>query len=226
MKEVPLSRGLVAFVDDADWPLVCDGCWSAAIGGKYASRFLIRPDGTKAQVLMHRHIVNAPKGFEVDHVDGNGLNNCRANLRIATHRENMGNIHTSTRTRRGELKGVFLDKRRSSWVATLRDDAGRKRFLGQFSDEYEAALAYDAAARERFGEFANPNFKTDEEAGATSDYEKAALLFTRLQAMDRAEASELAILPIRIANKYNRKRSWWISRFKGSNSEEVARPEQ
>jgi hypothetical protein len=89
----------------------------------------------------------------VDHIDGNGLNNCRNNLRPATRAQNRMNSKVSTNNASG-YKGVSWHKRRGKWLAQIR--IARKRiYLGYFASAEEAHVAYVAAAREHFGEFAN-----------------------------------------------------------------------
>jgi hypothetical protein len=105
---------------------------------------------------MHRQIMQPPKGMLVDHADGNKANNCRLNLRICTRQENQRNTakHGGTTSR---FKGVSFDRRLRKWGAAIQ--AGGKRiWLGYFTDEAEAARAYDRAAVELFGEFARLNF--------------------------------------------------------------------
>lgn len=95
-----------------------------------------------------------PAAF-VDHKDRDRLNNKWSNLRAATHAENMRN--TSSKGGTSRFLGVFLDKRSGKWRAKINVD-GRALYLGLHSKEDDAARAYDAAATNYFGEFANPNF--------------------------------------------------------------------
>ncbi len=105
---------------------------------------------------MHRLILNAPKGVQVDHEDGNGLNNKRRNIRLATNQENARNSQKQVR-RSSKYKGVSLDKRHGTWKSQVSVD-GQIIWLGQFKSEVEAAKAYDMAARKMFGKFAKLNF--------------------------------------------------------------------
>ncbi len=106
---------------------------------------------------MHRQIMNAPAGLVVDHIDGNGLNNRKSNLRVCTQGQNSLN----SRPRRNcssRYKGVSFYKRDKIWQAQIFYNF-RTINIGRFDDEVEAALAYDRKAEELFGEFAYLNFR-------------------------------------------------------------------
>lgn len=163
MRIVKLTHGMTARVDDADYERVSRHNWHVKTRETsksirhYAGTNLRR--GPKAAdgyrwIMMHRFILNEPDG-EIDHIDGDGLNNCRDNLRVCTHAENMRNRRTYSET--GYL-GVTVKYRaikrgRGSWKAAL-----GKRSLGHFSSAEAAARAYDAAATKEYGEFARLNF--------------------------------------------------------------------
>ncbi len=106
---------------------------------------------------MHRFILDAPDGAVVDHINGNALDNRRANLRLCTPTENAYNKRKRPGTV-SQYKGVSWDSRNQRWMSQL-TFKNRHLFLGRFDDEQEAARAYDVAARKHFGEFANLNFK-------------------------------------------------------------------
>jgi len=115
--------------------------------------YAARSEG-KNQIHMHREIINAPADLQVDHINGNGLDNRRENLRLCTNAENARNRRLSKNNTTG-YKGVDLDANR--YRAQIR--VGQKFvYLGRFDDPIEAAKAYDAAAREHYGEFARTNF--------------------------------------------------------------------
>jgi len=105
---------------------------------------------------MHRFLLgSACDGFEVDHWDGNGLNNRRLNIRVASRRQNIQNL-VHTRKHSSRFKGVTWDKENRKWRVTIQVDGVPLR-LGRFENEEESAAAYDAAARKHFGEFAHLN---------------------------------------------------------------------
>ena len=149
--EIPLSQGHVALVDDEDYErILALSPWSILRTPRtlYAKR---NGDPT----YMHRVIVGAGKGQEVDHRDGDGLNNCRSNLRLASSAENKWN--QGPRAGTSQYKGVCWDKTRSNWRANIVVDR-RQITLGRYQTQEDAALAYDVAARELHGDYARLNF--------------------------------------------------------------------
>jgi hypothetical protein len=139
-------------VDAADYEWLSQWKWREHNG--YAMRY----EGRK-KILMHRQIMQPPKGKIVDHMDGSPRNNYRSNLRICTPWENARNRakHAGASS---QFKGVCWRRQVGKWGAAV-DIQGRCTFLGYFDDEVEAARAYDRAAVERFGVFARPNFPQD-----------------------------------------------------------------
>lgn len=109
--------------------------------------------GNEPSILMHRLILDAPHEFDVDHINGIPLDNRRENLRLCTPQENLRN--QSPRGGSSQFKGVRM--KRGVWRAAITVDR-QEIYLGTFHCETTAARAYDAAARERFGEFARLNF--------------------------------------------------------------------
>jgi len=111
----------------------------------------------ESSIAMHLFIVNAPKGFEVDHKDGNGLNNQKINLRACTHQQNGSNLRKNKKNTTG-FKGVHFNTSRNTFQSYITPN--RKHiYLGSYKTDQEAALAYDEAAIEHFGEFACTNRK-------------------------------------------------------------------
>lgn len=163
--QIPLTRGLFSAIDARDLHLVTGRLWRATLihGQVYATTYEPRADGTRKTAYLHRLILDAPEGREVDHKDGDTLNNVRSNLRLALHSDNMRNKKLPTTNTSG-YKGVTRIHRRNPWVASIGFN-GRHRHIGTFASAEEAARAYDDKARELFGEFARVNFPREGEVG-------------------------------------------------------------
>lgn len=122
---------------------------------RYAYRKERMPDGTVRTAHLHRDILAAPRGIDVDHINGDGLDNRRNNLRLASRTQNNANRRRSV-TAASVYKGVHWDKITKRWRAQIvcRD---RKYHLGRFDHEDDAGRAYNAAATRLFGAFARLN---------------------------------------------------------------------
>jgi len=154
VKTIPLGDGVCAYVDAEDYEWLNQWHWRL-YGGGYAARYVSRQGRTEV-VLMHRLIMQPPPGKITDHINGNKLDNTRANLRNITRRQNMHNRakHIGSTS---IYKGVSYSEERHQWRAGIHH--GKKCFhLGYFDAEAEAARAYDRAAVGLFGEFARLNF--------------------------------------------------------------------
>ena len=153
MKTIPLTQGYVALVDDADYERVAVLKWRARIKNA-RTVYAVAGDG----IRMHRFIlgITDPK-VQVDHDDRDGLNNQRYNLRPCTNGQNQANKPKMRLSDTSRYKGVYWDKQRGAFRAKL-VVRGRKIYCGTFTDERDAALAYDEAARKHFGDFAVCNF--------------------------------------------------------------------
>lgn len=155
---IPLSQGFFATIDAVDLPLVEGGKWSAmvqrrrdgSIRAVYAQRKQI-VDGFQRLVRMHRLIACAPSEMAVDHIDGDGLNNRRENLRVVTTAQNAHNTKPHANTLTG-LKGVAFDKRRGVWIARIMAN-GLRHDLGRFNSPQSAHEAYCEASAKLHGEF-------------------------------------------------------------------------
>jgi hypothetical protein len=152
MKFIPLTRGLFAKVDDEDYRYLNQFKWHAheAARGCFYARGRIEGH----RVYMHR-VVAKRAGFlksEIDHRDGDRMNNKRKNLRPASHQNNMRNMHRKQITRSG-VKGV--QQNRDRWIARLTVN-GRQLCFGTYDTIKEAATARREAELKHFGEFANP----------------------------------------------------------------------
>lgn len=157
MKTIILTQGFITFVDDSDFEAVSAFKWHVERKRRhfYASRSFRKPDGTTATQSLHKFLL--PGSRRVDHRDGNGLNNQRYNLRPATNRQNSQGFRLKASGTTSKFRGVCWCPKGRKYHAQLQDGKV-KRHLGYFTDETEAARAYDSAAREHFGEFASPNF--------------------------------------------------------------------
>lgn len=160
MKTIPLTRGMFAIVDDADYELVSGFKWQAVLSKPvwYARTTACEYNGKQRMTLMHRFLMGDVPGVAWDHKNGNGLDNRRSNIRLATATENAQNRAKPNIPRTSGYKGVGRVKRKTPWVAHIRIDGTLVR-LGGFDDEISAAKAYDAAARRAFGIFARTNFQ-------------------------------------------------------------------
>lgn len=165
MKQIPLTKGQYAVVDDEDYAWLSAFNWHTLPTGAGSNRPVAATgyikDGTNTRRLMHRMILEHRgtqlEGLDVDHINGNTLDNRRHNLRACTHTQNMQNKRKMKATS-SRYKGV--SRRKSGrWRAYIRID-GRLIHLGQWDSELEAARMYDAAARQRFGQYARLNFPT------------------------------------------------------------------
>lgn len=153
MRTIPLTQGRVAIVDD-DYERFGSHRWRwlPANKGKGGTGYAVRSattDGQRRIIYMHREIVAAPPGLLVDHRDFNALNNQRANLRVCTRSESAAHRKGWSGHR---YKGV-LHRRAGRWEVRVGN-----QYIGVFPTEEAAACAYDAVARELWGEFAYPNF--------------------------------------------------------------------
>lgn len=153
MKTIPLTKGYVAQVDDEDFDALVSVRWCAQVlpgGLVYAARY----DGAH-YVYMHRVILGVTSGL-VDHENGNGLDNQRANLRPATKSTNAVNAKLASNNSSG-YRGVYRQRGHCRWHARVTVQ-GTVILLGTFDTAEEAARARDAAALQHFGPFARLNF--------------------------------------------------------------------
>jgi hypothetical protein len=163
-RRIRLSGPRYAKVDAEDYELLKRYEWFAFCNGHnfYIKRLAAKPESGKWPFIsMHREIVKAREGMVVDHKNRDTTDNRRANLREATYAQNMTNAPKVRVPTSSKYKGVCKRKNRRKWRAQIKAN-GKQIHLGSFEDEIEAAKAYDAAAREYYGEFAYLNFPEDE----------------------------------------------------------------
>ena len=159
---IELTQGLRAIVEQEDYERIAKNKWHAA---KHQRSYYAQTGTGSAKtgkrrnhlVMMHRYVMGVEDERYVDHRNHNGLDNRRFNLRIATWQENCWNKRKKTTGSSSQYKGVMWDKRRSKWHAMIGHN-GKKIFIGYFDDEEAAARAYDAKAKELYGEYAALNF--------------------------------------------------------------------
>jgi hypothetical protein len=161
MKMIPLTQGKFALVDDEDFEYLNQFKWCAdKIGIKWYCGRNIVIGTNKKFIRMHRIILGLEigDGKHTDHIDGNGLNNQRSNLRICTNAENRYN----QKKKQGSsiYKCVSWNKKTMKWISKI-TFKGKQIYLGSFNIEEDAAKAYDKKAMELFGEFARTNFKCE-----------------------------------------------------------------
>ena len=152
MKRIELTKGLYATVDDEDYDALNQFRWYAdkGRGTYYAGR--PGPGPKYSCISMHRQIMCTPDNMVVDHINSDGLDNQRHNLRNCTTAQN--NVNSNKKPHCSSIyKGVCFDKGRNQWAAYI----GREYKIGRFSTEYDAALAYNKKAVELYGEFARLN---------------------------------------------------------------------
>lgn len=155
MKEILLSQNRYAIVDDCNYEIVNKFKWHYSLG--YAKRW----DYSKGKhnpigIFMHRFITgDVPLGLEIDHINGNKLDNRRENLRVCKHSDNVKNANKRINSK-SIHKGVAWNTRMKRWQVAIQHDK-KRYFIGTFKDEKLAAIAYNLKAKELHGDFAKLN---------------------------------------------------------------------
>lgn len=159
MKTIELTQGYEAYVDDEDYEQVAAYDWAVDIRPNtcYASSNL-RRGRTGPRVRLHRFILQPPDDIQIDHIDRNGLNCQRVNMRLTSWQGNGRNIIQPQGEEGTGYRGVYKHHYSERWIARIRDENGKKTHLGSFDTPEQAAAAYDEAALRMHGEFAVLNF--------------------------------------------------------------------
>lgn len=153
MREIKLTRGMVATVDDDDYDRLSRHTWQWHDG--YARRTVETPDGILHTVYMHREVMGiTDQNIKVDHRNRNRSCNEKWNLRIGNNSQNMINSPSSCKNKTSQYNGVRRSGKK--WQALIRKNY-ETIMIGRFDTEQEAALAYNMKALELFGEFAYLN---------------------------------------------------------------------
>jgi len=153
VRYIPLTKGKYAIVDAEDYPALAKYKWHAQIRKDGKVCYAVRNRGRKT-IMMHRQIMEPPEGMVVDHINHNGANNRRCNLRVCTQAENTRNKRCFT-TGESQYRGVTPQG--DKWQAAVSHE-GRTHYVGIYDTEIEAAMARDRKAIELAGEFAVLNF--------------------------------------------------------------------
>lgn len=141
------KRNLLVMVDDEDYDVLSKYNWQV---DKYNSVASHKTD--KGRILIHRYIMNPSSTEEIDHIDGNRLNNQKSNLRICSSSQNKMNIGPRKDNKSG-LKGVSLHKKTNKWGVRIMVE-GKYKHIGLFLNKEDAAIAYNTEALKSFKEFA------------------------------------------------------------------------
>ena len=154
MKEIKLTQGKVAIVDDEDYEYLNQWKWYLCKG--YITRNIRLEDGRQGKIYMHRLIVDTPVGMYTDHINGNRLDNRKGNLRICSKSQNGMNRGGQKNNTTG-YKGVFINKARNNHIFSQIRANNILIYLGTFRTLENAARAYNKAALKYHGEFAQLN---------------------------------------------------------------------
>ena len=157
-RRIPLTQGKYAIVDQDDFERLNKHKWCVVKSkNTFYARRTKRAGKKYVSIMMHRQILHPPGHLFVDHINHNGLDNRKANLRFATCAQNNYNRKHLRKNQSSKYTGVSWRKQAKKWIVLISYN-GKKKFIGSFEDEIQAAKAYDKAAKKYHGEFASLNF--------------------------------------------------------------------
>jgi len=162
-RPIPLTQGKFALVAADDYYHLAQFRWFAMFSSK--TFYAVRSLPMRKKIKMHRQIMAAPSHLVVDHIDHDGLNNCRSNLRLCTPAQNIRNVPLRDYGT-SKYKGVSWYRSGKKWIAVIQSN-NKRHHLGYFTDEIAAAIAYDEQAKVLHGQFACLNFPTPAETAST-----------------------------------------------------------
>ena len=203
VRRIPLTRGKFALVDAEDYYRLAQYQWFAVLSDN--TFYAVRKNKGK-NVKIHRVVMGAPDHLVVDHIDHNGLNNCKSNLRLCTTAQNNRNMR-SVKGASSRYKGVGWNKRMKRWRALIQCDQ-KPYFLGDHENETDAARAYDKKAKELHGEFACLNFPPNQQRGGASRPNKSKKLDPNFQAPTVREGTKTEAP---VAPKFQRRREGFFT---------------
>ena len=161
MKKIKLTQGKYALIDDKDFDNLSTMSWQVhKLGNNYYAYHCSNIKGKTKNIKMHRYLLNYPTGMDIDHINGNGLDNRRENLRICTRSENLRNSKLRNNNTSG-YKGVSWSKMRKKWIVQIRFD-NKSKCLGFYSDKIRAAHIYDLVSLDYYGDYARTNFPIED----------------------------------------------------------------
>lgn len=154
MKEIKLNQGKITIVDDEDFERLNQYRWIVNANKKniYVRRYTGLINGISKYVLMHREIVNAPKHMQVDHINGNSLDNRKTNLRLCSNKQNNYNKKNPNKSNKLKIKGVYFHNKKKKFIAQIQIDK-KNIHLGQFNVLGDADSAYRKAEDKYYGKF-------------------------------------------------------------------------
>ncbi len=158
MRVIPVNIPNGFLMDGEDYPIIL-GRHLTLSGGGNGQRYVyvVATWPSRSNVALHRLVMRAPKGMQVDHINGDRLDNRKSNLRLVSAKQNRRNMATWSTKKSSKYKGVHFCNTTNKFKARIVVDY-KKKFIGSYDDEVAAALAYDAKARELFGQHACLNF--------------------------------------------------------------------